>query len=511
MRSINSAKNLLASFGITLTVTLLGFFTRKVFIDSIGVEYLGLNGLLQNILGAMALLEGGFSTSVVYNMYKPLATSDYPKILALLQLYKKVYRYIAFGLFIFSLLLYPFLDLFIQDMEELSYVTLVYFIFVFNSLIRYFTAYKWSLVNADQKQYKLATINIVYQVGLLLIKLLILYYTRNYILYLLIESLFGIGLNIAVVKKVNQLYPYVKTRLKYEVEKETKRNIVTNMKALFLGTIGGYLSYSVDNIVLSSFIGIAIVGIYSNYTLLVNAINSLISQVINSSSESVGNLIATESKEKIYEIFKVLYMMNFLIVSVVAVVLLNTLTPFVTWWLGKDYLLDDSTVWVILVNFYINGMRFMLMTFKFKSGIFVKDRYTPIMQGIINLLLSLILVKYIGIAGVMLATVISVLCLGFWQVPYLLYKYKFECPFFQYLKFYIRYLLIMCLAAFTSYWICRSILLTNDFFQVILNGVISLVVCFFVYTLFLYKDSTIWALIKYYKIVCTGLSQTKEK
>jgi O-antigen/teichoic acid export membrane protein len=167
MRTLNSAKNLASSLGITLIMTLLGFFTRKVFVDNVGVEYLGLNGLLQNILGIMTLLEGGFATSVVYNLYRPLAEDNRPQILALLQLYRKVYRYIALGIILFALCLYPFIDIFIKDGENLEYVSIVYFIFLFNSVVGYFTAYKWSLVNASQQNYKLTAINLVYQVGFL--------------------------------------------------------------------------------------------------------------------------------------------------------------------------------------------------------------------------------------------------------------------------------------------------------------------------------------------------------
>jgi hypothetical protein len=155
-------------------MTLLGFFTRKVFVDNVGLEYLGLNGLLQNILGIMTLLEGGFATSVVYNLYKPLAEDNRPKILALLQLYRRVYRYIAAGIIVFALCLYPFIDLFIKGGEDLKYISVVYFIFLFNSIIGYFTAFKWSIINASQQNYKLKTINLTYQVGLNLSKLAIL-------------------------------------------------------------------------------------------------------------------------------------------------------------------------------------------------------------------------------------------------------------------------------------------------------------------------------------------------
>ena len=225
---------MLTSVGISLVMILLGFFTRKLFVDNIGVQYLGLNGLLQNILGVTSLLEGGFATSVVYNMYKPIAENNHEKIIALLQLYRKVYRYIALGIFLFSLLLYPFIGLFIKGADSLQYVSIVYFIFVFNSLIGYFTAYKWSIINASQKNYKLALTNLAYQVGLNFAKLAVLYYTQNYILYLVVESLFSLGLNVAVVRKANSLFPYIVTKQKYIVEDSVKQNIIQNMKYIFI-------------------------------------------------------------------------------------------------------------------------------------------------------------------------------------------------------------------------------------------------------------------------------------
>ena len=324
MRSLNSAKNLISSLSITLIMTLLGFLTRKIFVDNVGVEYLGLNGLLQNILGVVTLIEGGFGTSVVYNLYKPLAEKNQEKIIALLQLYKKVYRYIALGIIIFSLCLFPFIDNFIKDAENLSYVSIVYFIFVFNSVIQYFTAYKWSLINADQKNYKLTTINLIYQVGLSITKILILYYTKNYILYLIVEALFNLGLNIAIVKKANQLYPYICTSKKYIVETNIKANIISNVKSLFFHSLGGYFMNSTANIVISSFVGITIVGLYSNYTLLTGYVNSLCKQILNSVSESVGNLIAEENKEKSYQVFKIIFFINFLVISYSCILLLTT-------------------------------------------------------------------------------------------------------------------------------------------------------------------------------------------
>lgn len=482
-RTLNSAKNLVTGIGISLVMTLLGFITRKIFVDAIGVEYLGLNGLLQNILGVMTLLEGGFATSVVYNMYKPLAQNNKPEILALLQLYKKVYRYIAGGVFLFGLCIYPFLDHFIEDASNLNYLGTVYFIFLFNSLIQYFTAYKWSLINASQQNYKLASINLCYQIVLSLSKIGILYYTENYILYLLIESACGIALNIAIVRKANKLFPYIVNAPKYTVKPEIKKNIISNMKALFLHSLGGYFMHSTDNIVMSAYLGVGIVGLYSNYTLLTTTIKSFTTQILNSFSESVGNLIASEGNDYAYNVFKTIFFVNFITISVPTIILALASQPFVKWWLGDNYVLSNWILAIILFNFFIDGMRTSALTFKTKAGIFNADKFTPLLQGIINLILSLILVKIWGLGGVLLATGISILSIGFWQWPRLIYKNVFHQPLWRYFSRYLYYssvsLLTLIIALFTS----ELMIFENTFIKVAINTIIAIITIVIVYYL----------------------------
>ncbi len=501
MRSVNSVKNFSSGFLITIIVTFLGFLTRKVFVDNIGVEYLGLNGLLLNILGVMSLLEGGFAVSVVYNLYKPLADDDRPRILALLQLYRKVYRYIAVGIVLFSIIIYPFLGVFIDNFSELPNVTIVYFLFVFNSIIQYFTAYKFSLINADQKQYKLTVINLGYQIILNIAKLLILYITSSYILYLLVESVCILGLNIAVVCKVNKLYPYVVTKVKYKLDKTTVRQIVTNVKALFFNSFGTYMQHSTDNIIISSTVGLAITGLYANYTLIVSAVNSFSHQLLNSVSESVGNLIATETTEKIVRVFNVLHMMNFIVISSICIILLNTLNPFILWWLGQEYVLDNLTTFVIILNIYIMDMRYIILIFKIKSGIFRPDRYATIIQGVINLVFSLILVRYFGITGVLLGTTISLMMVNFWVMPYLVYKYVLKKPVYKYFITYVLYALLGIITYFISSILCNNISVGNGLLKVVLNGIVTLFTIVLMYLVILYKNKSFKDLLVYPKII----------
>lgn len=496
-RTLNSAKNLIAGISISVVMTLLGFITRKIFVDTIGVEYLGLNGLLQNILGIMTLLEGGFATSVIYNMYKPLAEDNKVEILGLLQLYKKVYRYIALGISIFGLCLYPFLEFFIEDSSDLDYLGIVYFIFLFNSIIQYFTAYKWSLINASQQNYKLATINLSYQIILSITKIAILYITKNYILFLIVESICNIGLNIAVVRKANKLFPYIVNAPKYKVSPSVKKNIITNMKALFLHSLGGYFMHSTDNIVMSAYLGVGIVGLYSNYTLLTSTIKSFTSQILNSFSESVGNLIASESRDHSYKVFKTIYFVNFLTVSIPVIVLAVTAQPFLNWWLGEQYVLSNMVLALILLNFYIDGMRTTILTFKSKAGIFTKDKFTPLLQGLINLILSLLFVRYWGLKGVLMATSISIIAISFWQWPRLIYRYVFHVKLKEFFYHYFFYFAAFIISLIISLVLASLFNSFDMLLQVIINCLISLVVTIGIYII-LFRKTSEYSQLKHY-------------
>lgn len=500
-RTFNSAKNLASSIGISLLMILLGFITRKMFVDAIGVDYLGLNGLLQNILGMMTLLEGGFATSVVYNMYKPLSQDNKIEILALLQLYKKVYRYIALGVLAFGICLYPILDSLIEDAADLQYLHIVYFIFLFNSLIQYFSAYKWSLINASQQNYKLTTINLIYQLSLSIFKIAILYYTANYILYLIVESLCGIALNIAVVRKANRLFPYVVNAPSYSVAPHIKQNIISNMKALFLHSLGGYFMHSTDNIVISAYIGVGVIGLYSNYTLLIGTVRNILSQILNSFSESIGNLIASESSYHSYKVFKTIFFINFLVVSSLVSVLSVIIQPFIQWWLGIEYLLPNWVIIIMLFNFFIDGMRVSAFMFKTKAGIFKQDRFTPLLQGILNLGLSLLLVRFLGLGGVLIATGLSILAIGFWQWPRLIYKFVFNVKLKEYFFRYGIYSCVLLLTVTSSILITQLINFDSVIFDLSIKSFITFIIILSVYYMSFRKTYEFKQLKEYCKLL----------
>lgn len=481
MRTINSIKNIYITILTQVIITLLGFISRKVFLDSLGTEYLGVNGLLTNVLSMLSLVEGGIGASITYNFYKPLAENNEKKVIALVQLYKKLYGILAIAIFFLSLTLYPFLGYLMKDSSEIPWIGIIYFILVTKNMISYLNAHKWSLINADQKGYVLAKYNLIFNVLTTVSKIIILLATHNYILYLIVEAAIFIIQNLWNGKVVNDRYPYLKSKEKYGVDWETKNNLITNVKALFLHNIGTYCVFGTDNILISTFISIKAVGLYSNYTMIIGQLSSLLTPVLSGVGASVGNLIAIESKNKIYDIFKVINLVNFWIYSLCVIFLFNLLEPFINWWLGDGLLLDRFTFIVVLVNFYITGMRSSINIFKSKAGIFSPDKYVPLIEATINLSVSLILVRYFGLAGIFMGTTISSLAIPVWTQSKLVYNHVFNKSVFEYFKSYIFFIGLTLVVGIGVTILCTVLVPWSGFLALVAKGLICVIVTNLIY------------------------------
>jgi O-antigen/teichoic acid export membrane protein len=488
MRTKNSVRNILIGMASQIIIAILGFVSRKIFLDSLGIEYLGVNGLLTNLLSMMALVESGIGISIVYNLYKPLAESDRYKVVALVQLYKKAYGILAIIIFLFSLFLYPFLDTIMKETRTVSNITIIYFLFVAKNMLSYLNAHKWSLINADQKGYVIAKVELIFQVLTTIVKIIVLILTRNFILYLLIEFILYAIQIIYSSKIVEKRYPYIKTKEKYEIDKSTKENLITNVKAMILHNIGGYLVFGTDNILISSFISVATVGLYSNYTMIMQQLSGLAKPILGGIGASVGNLIATESNEKNYSVFKMTFLINFWIFSIGVIFLYNLLEPFINWWLGNGYLLGEITFIIILINFYLDGMRIAISTFKNKAGLFVQDKYFPLIEGGINLVSSLILVKIFGLAGIFIGTTISTVTTVFWTQPTIVYKNLFKKSVSSYFVKYCLYAVLTILTCYLTTSVSDLLVVGEGFKSLVAKGIICLTLPNILYTIIFYRS-----------------------
>jgi O-antigen/teichoic acid export membrane protein len=505
MRTKQSLKNISISVLSQVIIILLGFISRKVFIDNLGASYLGVNGLLTNVLSVLVLAESGIGITIVYNLYKPLADDNKEKIIALVQLYKKAYTILAIAVLPLSLAIYPFLGRMMKNGESIHNLSIVYFIFVIKSMISYLNAHKWSLINADQKGYIISRINLVVQIVTTISKIIVLVITQSYVLYLVIELIIFILQNIYNGRVVNKRYPYIKTKMKYSLDLETKDNIVKNVKAMFLHNIGGYCVNGTDNILISSFISVSMVGLYSNYTMIIGQLSALITPVVSGIGASVGNLIATEDSHKSYSIFNVTNLVSFWIYSFSVIFLYNLLEPFINWWLGNGYLLDHFTFIIILLNLYISGMRSPVLTFKTKAGIFVQDRYAPLFEAFINLASSIIIMHYLGLAGVFIGTAISTLSIPFWNQPRMIYRYLFKVSVWKYFKKYTLYVFITLISCLITTSICNLLIAGNSFLSLVARGIVCIIVPNVINIIIFYRTEEFQYLLNAMKVNLQGV------
>lgn len=407
-----AAKNIFFGYLSNFMILILGFWQRDVFIRVLGETLLGVNTLYADILSVLSLAELGIGTALNYSLYKPVANRDYEKIKSYMRLYKKAYLTIACVIGIIGIAITPFLPLLIKEGSRdglaVRELVIYYLIFLFNTVSTYFVAYKYSLVNAEQKDYIQTNITTITKIITAGVQIIVLYVTRSFLLYLLAHAAIELLQKIAVSIYLNRLYPYLRDRKVEKLTKEETDIVVTKSKALMFHKIGDVARLQTDSIIITYFIDVALVGFVGNYNYVITYGANFINLIFNSIISGLGNLVATESREKQYSIFKVYRFFACWLYGFAAVGFWLLLTPLVTGlWLNESWELGQGILTLILIDFYFKGGRVVLLNYKIAAGVFEQDRYLSFIQGGVNLVISIIGAKYIGLAGVYIGTVVS--------------------------------------------------------------------------------------------------------
>lgn len=488
-RTKNSIINSIITVFTQVFIILISFIGRTFFIKFLGADYLGVNGLFTNILSVLSFAELGIGTAIIYSLYKPIASKDEMKISAYVNLYAKAYRVIGTVILLVGLAIIPLLPYVIKDFEQYKNINivLIYVLFLLNSSMTYFYSYKRSLIVANQKKYIDSINRIVCLTLLNIVQIIVLYKTRNYILYLIIQILFSLIENISISIIANKLYPFLNKFKDAKTTNIEKKDLVKNTKALIIHKIGSILVSNTDNLIISAYIGLEMVGIYSNYSLIITAVKTILNQMFSSITASVGNLNAEDNYEKSYKIFYIILFVNFWLVCTISTVLLTVLNDFVEIWIGNEYLLSFPILLIIVINFFLYEMRQTLFIYKDTYGLFRYDRYVPIAEAIINLVSSIILVKICGIMGVFLGTIISTLFTCFWAEPYFLYKIKFKQKLSEYFKRYFFYIIVTILVWVVVIALLSFVNVNGNIYLLILKGILSFIIPNIILIVIFYK------------------------
>lgn len=475
-RTANSIKNILSGFLGQFVTIILGFINRTVFINCLATEYLGVNGLFTNILSMLSLAELGIGTAIIYALYKPLADKDEKQISKLMNFYSKAYISIGIVIFILGIALMPFLHLIVRNEPNIvESIYVIYFIFLFNTAISYFFSYKSSLIIADQKNYIVSLIGYGVNIFQTIFQIIVLYTTKNFLLYLIVQSICVVINNILISVIADKKYPFIKENKKLKLGKNEVKELISNVKALVVVKISGILVNNTDNIIISYFSGLKTVGLSSNYTLLINIINTVLNQVFSGITASVGNLNAKEDDNVKKNFFDLLNFCNFWLYGFSSICIVLLIDDVIRLWIGDKFILPIEIPIILAVNFYMVGMQSAIATYRSTMGIFRQGRYILFFTAGINLVLSVYLGKKMGLFGILLATAIARLFTNTWMDPYVVYKYGLKSNPLEYLFKYIKYIIILIfVGGITGYLVS----LVN--FGIYMSFFVKLCICIFV-------------------------------
>jgi len=350
-----------------------------------------------------------------------------------MKFYKTVYRIIGLIMFLAGLALMPFIKHIIKDDVSFINVYLIFLLYLIQSVSSYmFFAYKSALIHAHQKEYVTTLVSYIFLILSNGAQIALLIFFKSFELFVVVSILNTIFMNIAISIICDRMYPYIKKKSNDKLSKAEQKNIFKDCYALFIYKINGVVLSATDNIIISSFIGLVTVGLYSNYSLIYSAINTMLTKLYNAINASLGNLHAQDNREHEYKVFKQVNFVSFVIFTVAAIGIAFSANALIKVWLGDRFIINDGVVWLLGYKMFLEGQKKVLSTYRNTMGLFQQAKYRPLAGAIINLVLSLILVKWIGLVGVILGTVLADLLTYMWYDPKIIYKASFDANVLEY-------------------------------------------------------------------------------
>lgn len=486
MRIKKSIINAVANIVALIMMFIPNFIIRKIFLDTLGSEMLGLTSLYTNMISWLSIFDMGIGTAIVFSLYKPFANNDYEAIKSYINFYGKFYRKIGLGILVSSLLISPFIRYFINDNINYNIASIGFILYAINTFLSYMFSHRLCILNVAQEAYKITLGTSFSRIIIFIIQVIMLKIYPSFLLYIIIQIIINLIYFIIINNYISRRYKWINGKSK-ELHKTEKESLRKNIKALFMHKIGSLVLTSTDNIVISKFIDLTTLAMYTNYQIVIDALQSVVNSIMNGMTASIGNLIAEESVDKIYEVHKKVFFMNFWLTSFIVISLFNTLDQFIVLWVGKKFLIDKFSFSIVLMNVFLLAMRGSVEQFKMASGKYYQDRYAAIIEALINLIVSLILVRKIGLAGVFIGTLVSNLTVVFWVKPYVVYRDVFNKSIIEYFKMYFRYLFIGFIPLIITNLITDSFKYNYNISSFMINCILNIIIVNVIYIFLFYK------------------------
>lgn len=452
-RRYNAARNIIWAIINKIIIIIMPFVARTAMIYCLGVEYTGLGSLFTSVLTVLSLAELGFSSAMVFSMYEPVNKGDKTSLCALLKFYRLVYRIIGLVVLIAGIVFMPFLPVFIKGSApgEIN-IYVLYVIYLSNTVIGYFLyAYKISLLTAYQRGDIVSKIGLVSSVGMYVLQISVLVFTQNFYVYALILPLSTVVNNVACNVVSKHLYPDIVCEGR--LDRKVVWDIAKRVSGVFLYKLSSTTRTSFDSIIISTYLGLAVLTQYQNYYMIISSVSGMLAVVINAITASVGDGIVSKPRNENYNNFRLFVFLYMAVATVCAACLLCLLQPFMQIWVGDDLTMASWPAALFVLYFYVQAMGDIVYLYRTAAGLWWQDRIRPVVESVANITLNLIFVHIWGFAGVLFATIITLVVINFWWGAYILFKHYFRCGMGGYLRIQARQFVVMLLACFVAYYV----------------------------------------------------------
>lgn len=481
--------NSVMSIGALLLKTIITFLVRTMFIFTFGKTILGFNAVMTNVLTILSLAELGVGTSMSFYLYKPIVNQDNELIKSYLVNFRKLYRIIATVVGIIGIAIIPIVDNLVNAKHLNFNIEIAYLLFLLNTIASYLLNYKRSILIADQKNYITLMLDLISFLVVSVLQIISMIYLQNFYIHLILQVVGTIIGNILISTYVNQHYKLIINSKYTELSDIKKTEFYKNLVGNFTSKLGSVVVFGTDNLLINTYAGLKIVGLYSNYVLITNTIQSVIKQSLSAITPSIGNLIVEKNSDHVFNTFKNTYFFNCGISYITGLMIAISINPFIKIWIGKSFILSQTTLTLIIINYILVTNRSIIIAFCDAYGLFWEQRWNPVLEAILNLVLSIILGEQLGIDGILLGTTFSTILTVFWFEPFLLFKKGLRMKVFKYWQLWTKYNLLFLIINSLGY-LAAFKLNSNNIFEILLKGIFFLIITTLLISVFFWKDSS---------------------
>ncbi len=470
-RSKKAFRNVATGLLDKFVLLLLAFATRTIFIRLLGAEYTGVSSLYTNILSVLSLAELGLGNVLMFYLYSSLKKGNEVEISQLVQEFKKIYNIIIVAILFVGLLLIPFLHYIVNSSLDSDELIVYYVLYLINSVASYFVVYRTTVLSADQNSYITNICSTVSTIVMYILQLAYLFVCRDFFGYLVIQVLCTIAKNLVLNHIACKKYPYLRKKPKNKTEVIDKHELFGNIKATFLFKVSDTILDQTDNIIISIIFGTLFVGYYSNYYLIISYLVNIAGIIVNGLLASYGNLNTEQDEGKSYKMLNVSMLVFSLFGTFCSTCYLCLIQDFVPIWIGEEYVMNYDLVFAVVIVFYLRMVTNTVWIYRSTMGLFREVQYVNVIAAVLNVVLSVLLGMWLGVAGVIVATAVSRLVTSFWYEGKVVFK-KLGVPVSKYYLRQLRDLIVAIIIVGCAFGLCSMVTLTG-----ILGMIAKLLIC----------------------------------